>query len=98
MISRATVPTVNASKYLQQLCKHWQHDHDFTVTFDAHKGSIDFGDEASSELFADDTTLTVTVSHPSLEQTAEWEEVVADHIKRYAFREELTFDWVRSEN
>lgn len=98
MISRATVKTTNASKYLQQLCKHWQHDHDFTVEFDAQKGTIDFGDGATSELHADAETLLVSVTDSELESLGEWEEVVAEHIKRYAFREEIAFTWVRSEH
>lgn len=37
--SRADVPTAHASRYLQQLCKHWAHR--FEVTFDPHQGRID---------------------------------------------------------
>ncbi len=38
MDSTATVPTASASKYLQQLCKHWSHR--FAVDFDADHGSV----------------------------------------------------------
>ena len=32
-VSTATVPTKSASRYLQQLCKHWAHN--LEVEFDA---------------------------------------------------------------
>ena len=37
-ISTATVPTASASRYLQQLAKHWSHR--FKVSFDATQASI----------------------------------------------------------
>lgn|GEM_PF-4305252 len=36
----AIVPTENANRYLQQLCKHWSHKMD--VTFTPDEGRIDF--------------------------------------------------------
>jgi len=38
--SRATVPTASASRYLQQLCKHWSHK--FAVEFTPEHGTIPF--------------------------------------------------------
>ena len=40
MTVTATVPTEHASRYLQQLSKHWSHK--FDVNFDAHKSAIAF--------------------------------------------------------
>jgi len=37
--SIADVPTAHASKYLQQLCKYWQHN--LEVAFDAERGRGD---------------------------------------------------------
>ena len=31
-IVSANVPTVNASKYMQQLCKHWSHKQEVDLT------------------------------------------------------------------
>lgn len=87
----AIIPTEHASRYLQQLCKHWSHK--FTVTFDPEAGEIalPFG---RTILRADPKTLTVAIE---LNQGADGDRaraVVAEHLNRFAFREgELVFDW-----
>lgn len=94
MISRATVATAHASKYLQQLCKHWNHK--FPVTFDDESGFIDFGDGKTVQLAADAEALTIVATDDVDEAGLQVvERVVVDHLKRFAFRENLTFDWIR---
>ena len=90
-ISEARVVTVNGSRYLQQLCKHWSHK--FTVDFTAERGTIDFGDGRACALAAADDALTLRATVPEGADAARFEAVVADHVKRFAFREELSFDW-----
>lgn len=86
--STAVVATEHASRYLQQLCKHWSHK--FAVEFTPAMGRIDLGEGRVVDLSANDTSLTVEVEAADLPQL---EQVVADHIARFAFREELKFDW-----
>lgn len=86
--STATVSTANASRYLQQLCKHWGHR--FAVEFDPASGSIDFGGGEMLSLTAGGETLTLTAEAGDLSAL---ERVVADHLQRFAFREELRIDW-----
>lgn len=93
VLSTANVTTTNASRYLQQLCKHWSHR--FSVTFDPAKGSVDFGGGQSVELSASETSLTVSLHDEAEAGLAELEQVFADHLNRFAFRETLTFDWSR---
>ena len=38
--SHATITTTSASRYLQQLCKHWQHN--LTVDFTPEAGTVIF--------------------------------------------------------
>lgn len=85
--SMALVPTANGSRYLQQLCKHWGHK--FTVSFDPHQGRIDFGPDEALALVARVDGLELTVSVPEAEPLAPMEQVVADHLLRFAFREDL---------
>lgn len=92
--SSAVVSTPNASRYLQQLCKHWSHK--FTTDFTPEQGTIALplglvrmlalGDELSIDLTAatDDTDMGA------------FETVVAEHLKRFGFREQLAFDWKRT--
>lgn len=90
--STAYVQTANASRYLQQLCKHWSHR--FTVDFTPEEGSIDFGDgEGTVELAASPTQLRVQVSIEDSGDLPGLERVVAEHLARFGFREELIFDW-----
>ncbi len=89
--STAIVPTASASRYLQQLCKHWGHK--FTVDFTPEAGRIDFP-MGPIAMTASPEALTVTL-HPAPEaDPARMRQVVAEHLNRFAHREgELVFDW-----
>lgn len=88
--SRVDVATEHASRYLQQLCKHWAHK--FPVEFDPTHGTIDLS-MGRTIMDADATALHISVTSDEAGSLERLEAVVADHIKRFAFREELTFDW-----
>ncbi len=90
--SRADVATEQASKYLQQLCKHWAHK--FPVAFDPVHGTIELS-LGRTVMDADAEALHIAVTAQDAEALERLETVVADHIKRFAFREELVFDWKR---
>ncbi|WP_298091943.1 DUF2218 domain-containing protein [uncultured Sphingomonas sp.] len=91
-LSIARVPTHSASRYLQQLAKHWSHK--MTVTFTAEEGTIDFPNGSRLEMRADSETLDVVLSVPEGEDRDRMREVVSSHLDRFAFREApLTFDW-----
>lgn len=89
--TQANVPTDKASRYLQQLCKHWSHK--FEVTFDAESGHVPLpiGD---ARMKAGADALTVTLTTPEGGDMAKLQDVVASHLNRFAFREgELVYDW-----
>lgn len=86
----AEVATLNASRYLQQLCKHFAHKR--PVTFDERSGQIDFS-AGICRLGADDNTLKLALSSADDAQMAQLQDVVARHLVRFAFREELKIDW-----
>ena len=91
-VSVARVPTASASRYLQQLAKHWSHK--MTVAFTAEEATIDFPSGARLELRADTDTLDVALTVPEGEDVAAMRGVVERHLDRFAFREApLTFDW-----
>lgn len=92
-LSTVDVPTEHASKYLQQLCKHWSHK--MVTEFDAEQGRVDFPTGAQLFLNANDATLHLRLTAPD-DTLERLEGVVADHLKRFAFREELSFDWART--
>jgi hypothetical protein len=99
--STARVPTDKASRYLQQLCKHWQHN--LTVDFTAEAGTVVFPKNARGADWPGDATLTMTAHDDALEcrisasaegQLEALQGAVARHLERFAFREgPLQFDW-----
>jgi hypothetical protein len=85
--SQAQVPTASASRYLQQICKHWSHK--FAVAFTPERGTVPFSEDRRCEFSAADGMLTMrieAVDDATLERT---QHVVVDHLKRFAFREDL---------
>ena len=91
MTLSANVPTKNASRYLQQLCKHWSHK--FETDFDVQQGVIAFP-MGPIRMMAGDEALTVTIDPVEGADVDRFKQVVADHLDRFAFREApLPFDW-----
>jgi hypothetical protein len=83
----AEVPTEHGSRYLQQLCKHWSHR--FEVTFDAEQGRIDLNG-TPCRLRAEPQRLLIDLDGGDARLCS----VVAEHLKRFAFREEMEIGWV----
>ena len=88
--SEARIPTEHASKYLQQLCKHFGHK--IPATFDAEKGHLTF-EMGTTTLTAEPGRLVLRNEAPDPAGLSRLEEVVASHLVRFAFREELRIDW-----
>jgi len=92
-VSVARVPTQSASRYLQQLAKHWSHK--MEVRFTEQEGRIGFPGGAVLEMRADSQTLDVALTVPGGGDVERMRDVVSSHLDRFAFREApLTFDWV----
>lgn len=97
----ASVPTATASRYLQQLCKHWAHNLDVaftpahgTVVFPRDARGADHPGDGLATFDATDTTLEVRIDASSDEQLDALKGAVARHLDRFAFREApLSFDW-----
>jgi hypothetical protein len=91
-MSRTRVATPSASRYLQQLAKHWSHK--MEVAFTPEDATITFPDGSRLEMQADNTALHLLLTVPDDSDAARMQDIVARHIDRYAFREApLTFDW-----
>ncbi|WP_417773654.1 DUF2218 domain-containing protein [Stappia sp.] len=88
--SQARVETQHASRYLQQLCKHFAHK--VSVTFDASEGSVDFpfGD---CRLKAGDDVLHIECVSDTQDTLRRTQFVVHDHLERFAWREKPEIVW-----
>jgi hypothetical protein len=99
--AHALVPTASASKYLQQLCKHWQHN--LEVEFTPENGTVIFPRDARGADHPGDAVVTFDVAEGGLDvridassdaQLEGLKGAVARHLDRFAFREApLAFDW-----
>ena len=99
--STVRVPTAQASRYLQQLCKHWSHN--LAVTFSETAGTVTFPHNARGADWPGDATLALQAHDDGLEcrldtsssgQLEALKGAVARHLDRFAFREApLAFDW-----
>lgn len=97
----AGVPTVNGSRYLQQLCKHWAHN--LAVEFTPEHGTVVFPKDARGADHPGDglatfdaaaEVLMVRIDASSVEQLEGLKGAVARHLDRFAFREApLVFEW-----
>lgn len=97
----ASVPTAHASKYLQQLCKHWQHN--LAVVFTPDHGTVTFPNDARGADWPGDALVTFDAGADALSiridasveaQLEGLMGAVARHLDRFAFREApLPFDW-----
>ncbi|HWK12791.1 MAG TPA: DUF2218 domain-containing protein [Rhizobiaceae bacterium] len=86
----ALVRTDHASRYLQQLCKHFAHK--LPVEFDPERGLIRFA-MGDCRLKAEDGGLRLEIEAPNPDDIERLGNVVANHLIRFAFREEMQVEW-----
>ena len=90
---RAVIPTTQASRYLQQLCKHWSHR--FPVEFDPARGAIQLAG-ASLALAAKPDELALLLTSADADALPRLSTVVTEHLQRFAFREQLEVQWAEA--
>ena len=78
--------TQHASKYLQQLCKHFRHK--VNVTYDIQQGDVAFP-FGKATLEATDEALVVVISGEDDNALTRGRMVIDSHLKRFAFREKF---------
>ncbi|BCH25514.1 DUF2218 domain-containing protein [Mesorhizobium sp. L-8-3] len=88
--STAVVTTEMASRYLQQLCKHFAHK--IPAEFTPEQGTITFPFGVCS-LTAQGNRLTMTVTTESEADLPRMQDVVASHLERFAFRDKPAINW-----
>lgn len=81
-----TIATPHASRYLQQLCKHFGHK--IETRYDAHSGTCRFP-HSTVELHAHDDGLDISVTAADEDGLSSGCRVVWSHLARFAFREDL---------
>jgi uncharacterized protein len=83
----ARVQTTEPARYMKQLCRHFGHK--IPAEFDDDRGSIEFSD-GRCELTVEPETLVLVTTSESVEGAAHVADVIASHLTRFGFREELS--------
>lgn len=83
--------TEHASKYLQQLCKHFGHK--VEATYDAERGEVALFN-GPCRMKAEPDLLVIEVEAGDEDALQRSREIVDNHLARFAFREEFSgMEW-----
>jgi hypothetical protein len=81
---------------MRKLGQHWSHR--FPVAFEGEDGCKIEMPNATCDLLAHPDHLEVQLAMSSEEDPDRLEKVVEEHVRRFAFREELQFLWSRGQS
>jgi hypothetical protein len=87
----ADIETPHASKYLQQLCKHFAHK--VTVDFSPEAGRVEFP-PGRCIMAADGTRLQFHCKAKEDRAIPMIKGILENHLVKFAWREELSIEWV----
>jgi hypothetical protein len=92
LIAQSRFETLKAVAYLKKFCRHFTHK--LATKFDDSHGHVDFpfGD---CRLQSSENVLTFTVEAETEEALEKMQSVVAGHMERFAFRDEISLVWER---
>lgn len=90
--SEARVSTTRASRYLGQLCKHFEHRIPATYTRD--HGRLEF-QSGVCHLDAEPDVLIMRAEAEDETKLGQLQDVVARHLERFAFRDRPDIRWTR---
>jgi len=94
LISTAKIETAHAGKYLVQLAKHWSHRFP-DLTWNDTRAEIPFP-TGNCVFTSKENVLTIVLAVSDEETASRLEDVVAEHLNRFAFRESLDIVWRRT--
>ena len=86
LTSLGRFPTANASKYMQQLCKHFAHKVEVRYDDKTAEAAMPMG---PCRMWANDTELRIEVTASTPEMLVPARKVIDSHLERFAFREEF---------
>lgn len=85
-----TVETAHASKYLQQLCKHFAHK--VTVKYSPEEGRVTFP-PGRCLMNADSEKLAFYCLANEKQAVPIVKSIIDKHLVKFAWREELSYEW-----
>jgi uncharacterized protein len=92
MQSICFAPTASASRYVQQLVKHWGHK--FETHYADGTGVVPFGEGIQAQFDVVEAGIRITLDTPGADEDGRLRGVIERHLDRFAFREApLAFHW-----
>ncbi|MBL8629591.1 MAG: DUF2218 domain-containing protein [Rhodospirillaceae bacterium] len=89
--SQARVTTAKPKRYMEQLCKHFEHKRPVTRSDEGNSITFSVG---VCKLTATDDTLIMDVEANDASDLATLQDVVARHLVRFMFREPVQVTWL----
>ena len=87
---QSVIRTEKASRYLQQLCKHFAHK--VKSECDAAAGRVEFP-MGLCHILAETDTLTFYCQSSKTQGLLVMQGIIENHLERFAWREEIEFPW-----
>ncbi|WP_101926339.1 MULTISPECIES: DUF2218 domain-containing protein [Luteimonas] len=93
-VTRHTSTVSNdAPRLLRTLCNHWRHKFEIRRDSDTHAFIPFAGDAAGADFNVDGDSLRITLQQPNAEDSARYQQVIENHLQRFARDETLVFEW-----
>jgi len=90
--SLADVACIDPTRLLRRLCNHWRHKFEIERR-DDHHALIPLGEVGTAEFTISPGVLHVEARHADAEQLPRLQQVIVNHLARFARDETLVFDW-----
>jgi uncharacterized protein len=91
-VSETRIATPLAARYVTQLCEHFEHEHQFAVSYTADAGRIAFNSGACT-LRAEPELLVIRAEAVDAASLDRIKAVIVRHLKRFAFRDKPDIEW-----
>ncbi|KLI98702.1 DUF2218 domain-containing protein [Luteimonas sp. FCS-9] len=89
----ATTRSNDATRLLRTLCNHWRHKFEIRRDHDAHAFIPFAGEDAGADFAVEGDALRIVLTQPDAEATARYQQIIENHLQRFARDETLAFDW-----
>ncbi|MDR2872919.1 MAG: DUF2218 domain-containing protein [Xanthomonadaceae bacterium] len=93
-LAHADLRGTDAVRLLRTLCNHWRHKFEIRRDHD-HHAHIPFASDIGADFTVAGDVLTIRID-AAPEQMAHIQQVITDHLRRFARDETLHFDWRES--
>jgi len=88
----ADIASIDPERLLRRLCNHWRHKFEIERR-DEHHALIPLGEVGTAEFTITPGVLHIDARHDDGGQLPRLQQVIANHLERFARDEMLVFDW-----